>query len=63
MAQAVTSGTAYWLAVLGPTGDVYWRHTSGTGSYKVQPGLTTLPATWSGTGGYPGSNMSAYAGN
>lgn len=63
--QAVTSGTTYWLAVLSPTGggDIYWRHTSGTGSYKVQPGLTTLPSTWTGTGGYPGSNMSAYAGN
>ncbi|QSQ26704.1 hypothetical protein JY651_18000 [Pyxidicoccus parkwayensis] len=63
--QAVSSGTTYWLAVLSPTGggDIYWRQTSGTGSYKVQPGLATLPSTWSGTGGYPGSNMSAYAGN
>ncbi|MCY1031023.1 Ig-like domain-containing protein [Corallococcus sp. BB11-1] len=64
--QAVTTGTTYWLAVLGPSGggNVYWRHTSGTGSYKVQPGLTTtLPSTWTGTGGYPGSDMSAYAGN
>lgn len=61
----MTSGTTYWLAVLSPTGggDISWRHTSGTGSYKVQPGLTTLPSTWTGTGGYPGSNMSAYAGN
>ncbi len=64
-AVAVTAGTTYWLAVLSPSGNgnISWRQNSSTGSYRVQPGLSALPASWSGASGYPGSNQSAYAGN
>src|SRR5207247_498126 len=59
----VTSGTVYWMATLNTasTGNLRWRQ-RGTGAYRFNAtrGLTNLPSTWSGTGTYAGSLMSAY---
>jgi hypothetical protein len=50
-AAAVTAGQPYWLAILGPDGQIGYRAGSGTGllekSYSRT--LTSLPATWTGS--------------
>src|SRR5206468_4128326 len=52
---SVTAGTPYWVALLGASGTLAFRDRccgSGTSSNVVgsQKTLTTLPATWAGTG-------------
>ena len=62
---SVTSGTKYWLAVLGAagTGSPWFRdNSSGTSSVgSSQTNLTTLPATWTTGTTYNPATMSAYA--
>ena len=62
---AVTSGTKYWLAVLGPAGGgtARFRDVSvgGKAQTSSQSNLSTLPATWSAGTTYTMSPMSAYA--
>jgi plastocyanin len=62
---AVTAGTKYWIAVLGPSGAgiIQFRDvSSGTKSQaSSQANLTALPSTWSPGTTYFNSGMSAYA--
>jgi hypothetical protein len=65
---AVTSGTKYWIAVLGPTGagTVQFRDIASGGGKTVasaQNNLTALPATWTSGAVYANSPLSAYASN
>ena len=48
-ATPISSGTAYWVAVLGTGGTLRFRDTSGGGASEtsLQQNLTQLPATWS----------------
>lgn len=61
----VTSGTSYWIAVLGPTGTgtVQFRDKAvgGKAQTSAQTNLTTLPATWTAGATYANSPFSAYA--
>jgi phosphoribosylformylglycinamidine (FGAM) synthase PurS component len=60
----VTSGTTYWIAVLGPVGAGILRFrdtTVGTAAEtNSQSNLTALPGTWSTGSVYSNSPMSAY---
>jgi hypothetical protein len=58
----VTTGTAYWIALLGPSGTLRFRdHPGGSPSVaSAQTGLTALPATWSGTATFSDGPLSAY---
>ena len=63
---SVTSGTKYWIAILGPKtkGVVGFRDqaTGGTGSHtSSQTNLTTLPATWSDGSTYATTSLSGFA--
>src|SRR4051812_30656848 len=61
----VTAGTAYWIAVLAPSGTLKFRdRCCGSGSITVvssQTTLSTLAGTWSGTTTYNDGPLSAYA--
>jgi len=61
----LTSGTKYWIAVLGPVGagTVHFRDVSSGGRAQTssQSDLTGLPATWSSGTNYTNAPMSAYA--
>ena len=63
---SVTGGTAYWIALLGPTGTgtIQFRdHGNGTGSVastSTQTNLTSLPSTWTSGGSYFDGPVSAY---
>jgi hypothetical protein len=59
---ALTSGTPYWVAVLGIDGQIDFLDTS-TGQCSqsnATTGLTTLPSTWSPGTSWPTCNLSAY---
>jgi outer membrane protein assembly factor BamB len=59
----VTTGTRYWIAVLGTTsGKLAFRDTSGGCRSEVSASstLTTLPSTWVGGASYPSCPLSAY---
>ena len=64
-AAAVTAGTSYWIAVLGPTGAGSFQFrdvpTGGRAQVSAQSNLAALPATWSSGATYFNSPMSAYA--
>jgi hypothetical protein len=64
-AVAVTTGSKYWISVLGPTGtgQIRFRDTpSGSRSESSsQSNLTSLPATWSAGPDWNNSPISAYA--
>jgi hypothetical protein len=59
----VTSGTAYWIAILSPNGSgtLKFRDRSGGGTSVTSSSasLTTLPATWTNGGSWSSSNLSA----
>jgi hypothetical protein len=63
---AVTSGQAYWIAVLSPTGTLAYRDRccgAGGGApseTNAVAGLTTLPATWTTGSQYGDAPLSAY---
>src|SRR5262249_21520662 len=59
---AVTAGTAYWIALLAPSGTLRFRdHPGGSPSVSsTQSNLTALPATWSGTATFSDGPVSAY---
>lgn len=60
----ITTGTKYWIAVLGPVGSGVVRFrdvSSGTQAQtSAQNNLSSLPATWSPGTNYTNSPMSAY---
>ena len=61
---AVSSGSAYWLAVLGPTGagQVKFRDRSGgSAETSAQTTLSALPPTWTTGRTFGDGPMSAYA--
>jgi hypothetical protein len=62
---AITSGTKYWIAVLGPVGagTLQFRDVASGGPTQnsSQSNLSTLPATWSPGLNWANSPMSAYA--
>jgi hypothetical protein len=62
---AVTAGTQYWIAVLGPSGVVNFRDTAagaaGSSQVSAQTNLTALPATWTPGATFPNSPMAAFA--
>jgi hypothetical protein len=62
---SITSGTKYWIAVLGPVGaGVYQFRDVGAGGpaqNSSQTNLATLPATWSPGPNWANAPMSAYA--
>lgn len=64
-AASVTSGTKYWLAVLGVGGVIQFRDgssSSGLAEGSLQTNLTALPSTWSTGTNWPGSwPLSGYA--
>jgi hypothetical protein len=66
-ATPVQAGTAYWIAVLAPTGGgtVQFRNVApgagGKSQISSQTTLSTLPAAWSGGTSFANSPMSAYA--
>ncbi len=64
-AASVTSGTKYWIAVLGVGGVIQFRDgssSSGRAEGSLQTNLTALPSTWSTGTNFPGSwPLSAYA--
>ena len=65
-ATPITSGTQYWIAILGPTSGkaVKFRDLpSGGGPARTssQTNLVTLPSTWSSGNSYNNSPMSGYA--
>ena len=58
----LSSGTTYWIALLGTGGQINYRDTS-TGSCSqsnATTGLSNLPATWSPGTTWPTCNLSAY---
>src|ERR1700730_8728477 len=59
---AVTSGTKYWLAILGTgNGTLAFRDGSGcTSENSLQTNLTALPSTWSSGAVYPSCPLSGY---
>jgi hypothetical protein len=59
---AVTSGTKYWLAILGTgNGTLAFREGSGcTSENSLQTNLTALPSTWSSGAVYPSCPLSGY---
>lgn len=62
---SITSGTTYWMAILGPTGagTVKFRDKAGGSSETSASGsLTDLPATWSTGTHYSDGPLSAYGG-
>jgi outer membrane protein assembly factor BamB len=68
-AAAVTSGTSYWIALLGQNGPVFFRDRccggGGTGPAETaaQTSLTSLPATWTTGKAYHDGPASAYFSN
>ena len=64
-AASVTSGTKYWIAVLGVGGVIQFRDGSssrGLAEGSLQTNLTALPSTWSTGTNFPGSwPLSGYA--
>jgi hypothetical protein len=66
-AASVTSGTKYWIAVLGPVGaGTLWIRDAASGGpaqNSSQSNLTGLPATWASGASWGNSPMSAYAAN
>jgi hypothetical protein len=62
---SITSGTKYWIAVLGPVGagQLTFRDVAAGGPTQnsSQTNLTTLPATWSPGPAWSNAPMSAYA--
>jgi len=64
-ATALTVGTKYWIAVLGPTsaGTVQFRDAASGGKAQTSAAsnLTTLPAIWSPGTNFGNSPLSAYA--
>jgi hypothetical protein len=64
-AVSVTSGTKYWIAVLGVGGVIQFRDgssSSGRAEGSLQTNLTALPSTWSTGTNWPGSwPLSGYA--
>jgi hypothetical protein len=64
-AASVTSGTNYWIAVLGVGGVIQFRDgssSSGRAEGSLQTNLTALPSTWSTGTNFPGSwPLSGYA--
>jgi len=64
---SVTSGTAYWIALLGPSGTLRFRdHCCSGGSASVasaQSNLSSLPVTWSGSATFSDGPLSAYGGS
>jgi hypothetical protein len=62
---AVTAGTKYWIAILGPTGagTVRYRDVSSGGRAQVsaQTNLGALPANWSPGSVFSNAPMSAQA--
>lgn len=60
---AITSGTSYWLAVLGTNGALRYRdhgHGSCPSQTSAQSNLTALPASWSPGTSYSDCPISAY---
>jgi hypothetical protein len=61
----VTSGTNYWIAVLGPTGtgtlNFRDKATGSLSQSSSQTNLSSLPASWSSGMTWASSSMSAYA--
>ena len=67
---AVTSGTTYWISVLGPASgnDLYFRDSDHSGDsgdtdmvvYSSSTALNTLPSSWTNGGSSPGLRASAY---
>ena len=62
---SVTSGTTYWVAVLGPlgSGTLHFRDRFGGGNAETSSAtsLTSLQATWTTGGRYTDGPLSAYA--
>jgi beta-glucanase (GH16 family) len=59
----VTTGTVYWIAILGTGGTLYFRdsNTGGCSSFSSsQTNLTGLPSTWSSGSRWPSCKLSAY---
>jgi chitodextrinase len=61
-ATAITSGTSYWIALLGTGGTLRFRDKAGGGSSEssAQTSLTQLPAQWSTGQTYTDGLLSAY---
>jgi outer membrane protein assembly factor BamB len=61
---AVSGGSSYWLALLGPSGTIKFRDRccggGTTSEASAQTTLTSLPSTWSGGGVYHDGPVSAY---
>jgi outer membrane protein assembly factor BamB len=59
---AVTSGTTYWIALLGTGGTLRFRDQANGGASEshTATGLTALPATWATGATYTDGNLSAY---
>ncbi len=64
-AASLTSGTAYWIAILGTTGGKPYFYDQSTTSCNSQTSsqsnLTSLPSTWSKGKSWNTCNISAYA--
>lgn len=59
---AVTSGTTYWIALLGAGGTLRFRDQANGGASEMHSvtGLSTLPTAWSSGAAYTDGNLSAY---
>jgi hypothetical protein len=59
----VTTGTSYWIAVLGPVGTMQFRDKAvgGKAQTSSQTNLTNLPATWTPGANFANAPFSAYA--
>jgi hypothetical protein len=58
----LTSGSPYWIALLGIGGQLNYRDDAGgnCSQSNATAGLTSLPATWASGIGWPSCNLSAY---
>src|SRR5208282_4101517 len=60
---SVTSGTAYWIALLNTSGTLYFRDATTRGCSSIssaQSNLTALPASWSSGSSWNTCQLSAY---
>jgi hypothetical protein len=62
-AVTITSGTKYWIAVLGPSGTIQFRDkpAGGKSQTSAQANLATLPDTWTPGTAATNAPLSAYA--
>jgi hypothetical protein len=58
--RAVTTGTRYWIGILGQGGALRFRDRAGSGSSQTsaQTSLTSLPSTWTAGTTYPDGTLS-----